>query len=313
MTSVGQLYAGFQWAEPLEGNRLRVERVQDELSITGLLPRYSTKDHPSDLIRQYELARVGRQSGSKNSPHIRFANADTDDRLIAFVRVFGPVVAISSRGMGGDDYIRVTARQDLPELRNEQVIYRAAFELLQELRKKSYSDSSAQCLIQEIAEHIGDWQKQWQREKFQRKGEPTWKFPLPSIQRIQGLSVEVPDLVRRVRDLLPPLLPPEIDARIVICELVNCFPGTVFPNPAEMRDSIMYGIRPLLYSLLRREFLHPHWSAICANKQCREFFEIERSGQRFCDSECSRQQRQRDYWEKHGKQLRKKRRKKKTK
>jgi hypothetical protein len=311
--SVEHKYPGFQWAEPLEANGLRVERVKDELSITGLLPRYGIKDDPSDLIRQYELARkvhIGKKSSSKASPHIRFANADTDERLIAFVRAFGPVVASSIRWDQDDPRI-LTARQDLRELRNEQIIYCAALELLQELRKKRYSSDSAQCLIQEIADNIGDWQLQWEREKSQCKGEPTWKFPGPSIQRIQSFSVEVPDLVRRVRNLLP--LPPELDARIVICELVNTFSAKVFPNPVEMHSSILYGVRPLLYAVLRREFLYPHGSEVCANTQCREFFEIKRSGERFCNSDCSRQQRQREYWEKRGKQLRKKRRKKRTK
>jgi hypothetical protein len=50
------------------------------------------------LIRQYEHARKARvfeQSGSKNSPHIRFANSKSDEKLIAFIRDFGPVVAAS--------------------------------------------------------------------------------------------------------------------------------------------------------------------------------------------------------------------------
>jgi hypothetical protein len=55
----------------------------------------------------------------------------------------------------------------------------------------------------------------------------------------------------------------------------------VFPNRLEMHGSIKYGIRPLLYSILRRQFLAPRDFAACANTQCRDFFNLERAGQRF--------------------------------
>lgn len=91
------------------------------------------------------------------------------------------------------------------------------------------------------------------------------------------------------------------------------FRPTIYPNLSEMHSSIRYGIRPLLYSLLRREFLYPRDVAICANSQCKEFFEIERAGQRFCSADCSLHQRQRDYWQDRGKKLREKRSKNRKK
>jgi hypothetical protein len=109
--------------------------------------------------------------------------------------------------------------------------------------------------------------------------------------------------------LLPPqfVLPPQLDARIVLCELVNVFPLRAFPNPAEMHSYIRFGIRPLLYNILRREFLQPRDVAVCANTHCRAFFEVERADQRFCDPVCSRQHRQREYWKDCGKTARRKR------
>jgi hypothetical protein len=56
--------------------------------------------------------------------------------------------------------------------------------------------------------------------------------------------------------------------RIVICELLNSFPATVFSNALEMHSSIEFGIRPLLYSILRRQFVSPRDFAICANLEC---------------------------------------------
>jgi hypothetical protein len=104
-----------------------------------------------------------------------------------------------------------------------------------------------------------------------------------------------------------PFLMGALDGRIVICELLNSFPSIVYPNPSEMHNSIKFGIRPLLYSLLRHQFIYSKGLAICANTACRNFFNIERSGQNFCSSECSLRHRQREYWKKRGKKLRKKR------
>jgi hypothetical protein len=42
------------------------------------MPRYESADRPSDLIRQYELAREAHKvskGSSKDAPHIRFANS----------------------------------------------------------------------------------------------------------------------------------------------------------------------------------------------------------------------------------------------
>jgi len=98
-----------------------------------------------------------------------------------------------------------------------------------------------------------------------------------------------------------------VDGRIVICELLNSFSSIVFPNPLEMHSSIKYGIRPLLYSILRRQFINPRGFAFCANTECRKLFNIERAGQKFCSSECSLHHRQRIYWQEQGKKLRTKR------
>lgn len=302
MTSVEHLHPGFQWAEPEKGNCLSVEISGDELLVEGRFPGYQGKDSPSDLVSQYEKARQGvrrrpKKAGS-NSPHILFANADTDERLFSFVRLFGPVVA-RTFSFGNEPPLHLRASQDLQELRNEQVIYHAAFRLIIGLTKTNFDYQSAQQWIKQIAAHIGEWRKQWRRERSSRSFRPSWHLSMQSFRRIQQLSSAPQD----------GFLSPTVDSRIVICELLNTFPARAFPNPLEMHSSIRYGIRPLLYALLRREFLHPHDAGACANTQCRALFEIERAGQRFCTNECSLSQRQREYWSRRGSKVRRLRRK----
>jgi hypothetical protein len=191
------------------------------------------------------------------------------------------------------------AEQNLVELRNEQRIYKAAIELVLELekREKEYDEAAASTKISEIARLVRNWPLQWRRERKARGKAPLWKLRSGAIERIDAMKIRMP----------LDILPPQVGSRIALSELVNVFPVFVFPNPAEMHSYLSYGIRPLLYGLLRREFLHSFETAVCANTKCRKFFEVERAGQQYCSSECSRQHRQRDYWQQHGKTLRGKR------
>ena len=316
LTSEPQLFIGYQWGEPPNGqSHFLVSRIGEELEITAAMPEYMSETSSCDLLRQYEIARknrpIGKQRTGKDSPHIRFANADSDDDLIDFVRDFGPVVSKSWKLLpfvpppgpwrADDPSVQnlMRVRQDLQELRSERRIYNAAFGLLVELDKKpiEFDVDCAKQRMAEIAREIRGWPRQWNRERKERGENPLWRVRGDSIRRIAALAKSGPDLV----------LPPQLDARIVLCELVNVFPSLAFPNPPEMHSYIRFGIRPLLYSILRREFFQTRDVGVCANTQCRAFFEVERAGQRFCDDECSRSQRQRDYWKNRGKRVRKKR------
>ena len=294
----------------MQGKELGVEWIGSDLKITGSAAHYQRQDSPCDLISQYEKSprqvAIGQQRTGTQSPDVRFANADTDQKLIDFVRRFGPVVArcVEDTGMIPDKELgeprfpgHLIAHQDMHELKNEQEIYRAALALVMQLNQPNYDYVSAQQLMKAIAANIKDWPRQWEREKSLRSVRPRWNLSAESLNRIEQLHSSRPD----------PFLPGSLDGRIVICELLNSFPSIVFPNPPEMHSSIKYGIRPLLYSLLRRQFVYPRGSAVCANTECRNFFNVERAGQEFCSSECSTRHRQRIYWQKRGKKLRKKR------
>ena len=310
MTNVEQVHPGFQWAEPLKENGFEVKQIGPVLEISGFFPTYGHPEATFDLIRQYDkfsqtLAKAGQISGAR-SPEISFANADTDEKLIAFVRQFGPVVAkrlkdtriIPNAKTREPEFPgRLIAQQDMQELKREQSVYRAALGLVDWLANDGEDTRSVDPLIELIAANIKDWPEQWKREKRLREKEPAWRLREKSLKRIKSLA-----RLRRAPDWQAAL-----DVRIIICELLNSFPSTVYPNPLEFHGDIKFGIRPLLYSLLRRQFLYPRGFSICLNTECRNFFGIERAGQQFCKTECSLRQRQRDYWKTKGKKLRKKR------
>lgn len=318
-------HSGMQWGDPLtKGERLNVEREGDCLRITGKFPLYFDES-PCDLYRQYQVARKdwSNVARGKSSPHIRFANADKDEKLIAFVRDFGPVVAssVSYQTPFPEPPLLpiLIATQGMNELRNERVLYRAALDLVLVLAEpaKAHLSVIRECLS-DISDNVRDWPRQWKRES-KNHDSICWKFGQVSVKEIDECRARVATTAADPVDLIGKRYMAGIEpdpignGRHVLCELLNAFHSRVFPSPVAFHSGIRYGIRPLLYSILRQEFLYPRDVAGCKNTQCREFFEIERGGQQYCNDICSRKQRQREYWAEKGKLKRTERKKEKAK
>ncbi len=319
---------GSQWAEPIAyESGFRVERKGENLIIQAATPRYRKADDQHDLMAEYRRSgkdrSTGKQTTGKDAPHIRFANADDDGQLIDFTKRFGPVVASAftrfpgqfiavepPKKLGGgrrlyqNVQLPQEGRQDLAELGCEQRIYSAALGLVVEQRKKAieYDFQLASEGIGTIAELIRDWPRQWERERKLRGCNPPWKIERDTIKKIRAYGEVDPQKVH-----------PQYFAQWVICELLNVFPPKVYATPDEHHHSLWFGIRPVLYAILSREFHFEREVALCANPNCRDYFAAERYGQKYCNETCSRQHRQREYWQVRGKDIRKKRLKKRLK
>jgi|GEM_PF-2009023 len=326
-------YPCFVW-----GKDVCVHKLGEELKISAAeICTQEERDSVPDALRLYRQAvsRFGSQKRQgKNSPHVQFANAEDDQKLIEFVRRFGPVVVSSLRREDRPDPSEywadigltqsyVVARENLAELRAERLVYRAALELLSELQdQREPKIVVIRTLVSEIVDNVSRWPKQWERERaFRASGQGyslqlTWSFSQQNIEHLQiyRYYVNRESSGDRFKDGLIAIDP--IDAaHHVICELVNAFSPVVYTwgkKPVEAPDiDLTGGIRPILYYILRREYLRGGGIGICRNIECRHLFEIERSGQEFCSDLCSRHQRQRDYWQHRGKKLRQRRRKRK--
>jgi hypothetical protein len=55
-------------------------------------------------------------------------------------------------------------------------------------------------------------------------------------------------------------------------------------------DSLFFGIRPVLYHILKYEYLRSNAIRVCGDVRCNQFFVVERAGQQFCTSICSQKQ-----------------------
>ena len=304
------------WAVDIE-----VEVAPQHLKVMGNVLSSDAQVQPKqDLFHRYlEWTRDwSEKRGGRNPPHIQFANAKTDQQLIAFVRTFGPVAASSIEEVNTTDDWTLTAIQSIGSLRRERQTYAAALTLLVELDPKGTANpQTIQTCLSQISEGCRHWTPEWRTESEWRKLEhcrpPSWHFDESAWESLAFLKVSA--------ERYPDPKGPEIlvssgafaDGHQTICRLVNTFAGEVryFGNTryeGPPAGSLRFGVRPVLYYILRLEYLRRGRVRLCQNTQCNQLFLEERNGQRFCSEDCSRKQRQRDYWLTSGSKLRLKRR-----
>ncbi len=300
---------------------IEVEVVREHLRVTGNVLFSDAQVQPKrDLFRRYlEWSRDWSQKrGGRNLPHIQFANAKTDQQLIAFVKTFGPVVASSVEEVNTTENWTLTAIQSIDTLRRERQTYAAALTLLAELDPRGTANlQTIQTCLSRISEGCRHWTHEWRAESEWRKSEhcrpPSWHFDESAWENLVFLKVSAE---RHPEPKLSEILVSSgafRDGHQVICRLVNTFAvevqyfgSTRCEGPSG--DSLRFGVRPVLYYILRREYLRRGRVHLCPNSQCNQLFLEERDGQRFCSEDCSRRQRQRDYWLTRGSKLRRKRR-----
>jgi hypothetical protein len=322
-------YPTFVWAKDI-----KVSVAGQEIEVSGIIPileeeRFAARD-PLRGYREAISRYAGAKRQGKNSPHVQFANADNVQKQVTFLKQYGPVVVSSShteeRAISSQDPFDfrlsetvIVARQNVSELKREHLVYRSALVLISELHRGKESDISTvrECLST-IVSNVSEWPSQWERERRLRVNglgyvhEPQWNFTKENLRHLEirrwnAMQERSGDPIKDAFMALNPVH----DGHLVTCELINAFTPVVYPwgdSPVEAPHwDIASGIRPLLYYILRREYLGATGIGICRNSDCRAIFEIERSGQEFCGEECSRLQRQRQYWSIRGKKLRKRR------
>ena len=314
------------------GNEIRVRRLGDELRVAGLMLTSDTQWKPSrDIFLAYrnaprdwaanEFDTGQKVRTGKRSPHIQFANADTDKKLISFVNHFGPVVSSALKERWTKDGHLLLARQEMEELRNERLLFHSVLVLVAVLgsSREVEVERVVKCITQ-IASLVAHWPAQREREHLARRNkqdrQPSWYFGQQELRAITNewaSSTRDPSQFKDKAHAFFAMYDPIRSGHWIVCELLNAFGPTVFlwgEHGVEGPSlDLRYGIRPLLYYMVRRAYLRPGSVDMCANQQCRDLFEIERANQQFCNEICSRQQRQREYWKKAGSKLRRRRKK----
>ena len=259
-------------------------------------------------------AGIGEKRTGRRPPHVQFANAHDDSRLVQFVARFGPVwgdmTAHKPSRTQVETWVRV--RESLNGLRRERALISSAMHLASLMIDEELGQPE---MIAHVLAGIASalWMKgaEWEYEEgnFSKwYGIRLWN-PIQAIALEGGWPAGVP-----LNEFLLTLRGQRLKLRAasLLCEVLNIaeFRPVLVPTIdgyAELPVHDRRGVLPALYFMLRQDILHRKGIAICRLVDCGAFFKIERSGQHFCSDRCSRLQRQREYWNEKGKALRKKR------
>jgi len=291
---------------PIWAHKIGVEPKPGKLIISGERHIMSPAQEihvDTDLLESSKpLARWGEQRRTM-PPHVSFANATTDAKLIEFVRRWGPVDGDSKVIIGSspsDKVLDVVATreirtrlsvsvrmramvleviQDLAELRREQKLFASAARLIAECQtKKPNAD--------EVFEHYSQLPESEDRKHFFRV--------IESVSH-RGGSLASAACQR---------------AQVALCYLLDRFPASLQltkRGAVELPLLETKGIKSILYFFLRLEYLQLGRLGLGVCRHCDEVFAKERRGAVFCGGKCSSLYRGKEYYYEYGRARRQER------
>jgi hypothetical protein len=273
--------------------RFHVRRVGDHFAIRAeglylgrpLAKELTDEDQLGDLLGGYAaLLRRGAEDpkAGKRLPQIRFANGRTEEALMNFLRDFGWLEAsiwsirhVRRRTSKGKRVEFALVRQSRSALLVGQRRFEALARLVAALQAVPVDVEGVEESINLLT--VGGWRP------------PRPSLPEAVIQHGHGMALSI------LSKFPPRLVASHRGKRWIVEEIPY------------QKD----GLKWVLYGLLRRDYLSGFSGrpriGICRNDKCHDVFAVERKGQKFCDGTCSRQARQRDYYNKRGRRLRRER------
>jgi hypothetical protein len=275
---------------PVWAQHIEVERRNSSILITGwghlgspissqLVP--PTEHARLDILKrfhQYVLRNLEKASGATGV--YQLADADSDEKLIAFCREFGPVCGRvqSEKYDERTGTWKVTVLQGMNGLRAEREKFLSAVELLAELNKGGRADYMG--LMESMAK-LG-------------------------IDRENLSAVHLDIVTQRKKPNIDALLP---SAHWVFCKMMNDNPPQLTPidgEVIELPEIRAEGIKNALYYQLRIDYMAQRTIGTCLH--CGNHFPVFKRGARACKESCRRALRNSKYWSKHRKAINEQRR-----
>lgn len=278
---------------PVWAKRIEVVRKKDALLITGWghtpYP-FSSQQVPPELrskldilqgLRRYALRHLGqpREPGGV----YQFADATDDEKLIAFVKEFGPV---SGKFLGFERAATwdIKVRETLESLRREQKQFAKMVQIMQQVNRNGLANFDAlRRLLNELRIEILD----------------------PELRALEEIANISPNATKDA-DLIPM-------AHQTLCNLFNTCPPRLVPidgEAIELPRVDFTGIRDALYFQLRLVYLAQRTIGTCLN--CGGHFTVFKRGTPGCRETCNRALRNQRYWNKSKDTINAERREKKT-
>jgi hypothetical protein len=123
--------------------------------------------------------------------------------------------------------------------------------------------------------------------------QPGWKWSHSHQELIASLAsqVQVESSLAIERDDL--FVDPFLPAQMLVSELLNAFPqmfAWLGPHALEVEPpfALEFGVRPILYAMLRNDLKRGRQLRRCAWQECNDFFHVSRSDRLCCKDSCSK-------------------------
>jgi len=305
------------WADEID-----VVKSAESLSISGqklLPPSSASKRH--DVMSGYMYAISGTQAGDANkAAHLVFANCTSEEALTKFVQRYGPVLAEADSvdvrpPIHEERCLRteVRAEQRWEVLRREQETVNAALQLVGEIRSDEPDGYAVVRAAKSLVRGTVYWVDAYNRELKEKRlrpwqDSPSWIW----TAKHQGRAQQVANAVGPV-DSEDSLDRAKSQAHELLCHILNAFPVRLTQSdgiPVELpSEDVSFGVLPVLYFLLRCDYLWNAKVARCALKDCMRWFRVGSHDSPCCSEEHSLRYRQWVYYhEGKGKQMRQRRR-----
>jgi hypothetical protein len=282
---------------PVWAQQIEVKRQGDTLLVAGwgripyaIDEQDVGSEHVSKLdifkrFHNYVLRNLAAERRAAGDAGVyQFADANTDEKLIAFVEEFGPVWGkVRTSKWEENGTMTLVVAQSMEKLRNEQKRFAAVAKILQQVNRNSQADAEI------IATQMDEV-----------------SFLVGYALALRG-NLQYPD---GPMDKETPAL---FWANRALCMVLNGYPSRLVPCKGEvfeMPDMNDEGIRNAIYWQLRRDYLAQRAIGNCLN--CGGHFPIYKRGARACSESCRRALRNQKYWNKKKNTVNRARRKKRT-
>jgi hypothetical protein len=330
----GEVVKSVEHTLPVWARRIAVEpivfRGRPFLKVTGTGVFHETipkneNDSDVDLLGRFLDAR--RRRDVRSAPHIEFSNARTDDELVAFISRYGPIwsehtIPTPSKDASDDELSpyeeeTVTRLQSLEQARRDQAVFSDLVRLVAALAPEG-SKKPRRAARNEKLEELLMGPEEGPLLKALRHcasslvssgksiGLKHWSGSASSLVSAGTVALSRSEVTLRLAR----------EAHETICDYLNRNIFHLVPffdstakvwRTALLPNVSSHGIRPALYLMLREDYARGRQLGICGRQKCASAFLVKRLGQRYCCDDCSRKQRQKDYYQRKGKFTRRKR------
>jgi hypothetical protein len=333
-----ETHSGVKLLLPPWAERIQVRRSGEKLWVRGKGLYYYAVSAEAEqgpgrgnlLADFFRSRRAMTREQTPQLPHLNFAAASTDDELIEFVKRYGPVWASVPEDRKNPRADSTLVCQSLPALRAEQRIFRALVELVGAMREGRDLIQEACAIEAELVpgESDADLSSTRSLRTSQRlvreNAEVLAKIRQRATAFAQIIVAEGPPVhedapwsVRSSSHLDPLLLQEGNDTVFwgvvleqlgqVLCEIFNAVETRLYatgPFVQELPTLGPRGVRPLLYYLLRAEYLHGQMLRACQRADCGAMFIPTRRHAKYCSPNCETVERQKRYENKRRKRSR---------